>query len=163
MLKTHMLSDLFVKIIADYTVVPIVLIAGVAMLVLVRRDRYQVYGRALMAGLSALLIAKIASLFYQGQRPFEVMGTQPLAAYLQNPGFPSDHVLFVFIISLVVWASTKNKPVGLVLLVLSCAVAAGRVIALVHTPIDVAGGIACALLAALLIYGRQLFVYNKTS
>ncbi len=152
-----MFDAVFIQIIADWLVYPIVLIAGAAMLFLVRRKRYQSYVRAFMAGMVALVLAKFASLLYQGQRPFELMGAEPGASYLDNPGFPSDHVLFVFVITLVVWASTKNKPLAWTLLGLSCLVGVGRMLALVHTPIDVLGGVACAFLAAYIMYGRSLF------
>jgi undecaprenyl-diphosphatase len=109
-------------------------------------------------GLVALWIAKIMSLFYQeGERPFMILGVTPKAAFLNNPGFPSDHVLFVFSITFVVWATTKNKPWSLTLLIMSMLVAAGRILALVHTPIDVAGGIIAALIAASAVYGRSFY------
>lgn len=157
------LADILVKLIADLFVVPIVLIGALSMWRLPHKVRYQRFGFGLLTGLVALLFAKIASLFYQGERPFVELGTEPKAAYLNNPGFPSDHALLVFAITFVVWASTKNLKLGLILLVLSVAVAGGRVLALVHTPLDVLGGIACALLAASLVYGRRFFTRRLPS
>lgn len=149
--------DILVTIIADILVVPIVLIGGWAMLRLPAAIRFKAIGRGIVMGLTALLFAKIASLLYQGERPFVEMGVAPKAAYLNNPGFPSDHVLFVVAIALVVWASTKNKKLGLTLAIMSLLVAVGRVVALVHSPADVVGGIICAVLAGFLIYGRRLW------
>lgn len=147
------LPDFIVELIADFLVVPIVFVGAWAMLRLPKTARYQRIARGVMTGLTALLLAKIASLLYQGERPFVELGVEPKAAYLSNPGFPSDHVLFVFTITFVVWASTKNKRLGLIFLTASCLVALGRVVALVHTPADVVGGIACALIAAFMWYG----------
>ncbi len=149
--------DLLIEFIADLLVVPIVFLGAWAMLRLPKTVRYQRITRGLLTGLTALLLAKIASLFYQGERPFVALGLEPKAAYLNNPGFPSDHVLLVFAITFIVWASTKNRRLSGLLLIFSCLVALGRVLALVHTPIDVLGGFACALLAALLWYGRSFF------
>jgi undecaprenyl-diphosphatase len=154
------MSDLLIKFIADWLVIVVVLVGGIGFLVLVKKDRYKTVAWGLMTALIALLLAKIASLFYQGQRPFELLGLAPKAAFLNNPGFPSDHALLVFTVTLVVWASTKNVALSLTLLVMSILVAVGRVAALVHTPIDVLGSIACALLAATLVYGKRLYTFK---
>lgn len=152
------LTDIIIRIMADGLVVPIVLIAAWTMLRLPQRERLDRIARGIVAGLVALLTAKLLSLMYQdGERPFMILGVDPKAAYLNNPGFPSDHVLFVFAITFVVWASTKNKPLALTLLIMSIMVAAGRVLALVHTPLDVLGGFAAALIAVTLVYGRSFY------
>lgn len=152
------LTDIIIRIMADGLVVPIVLVAAWVMLRLPRKERLDKIARGIVAGLIALLTAKLLSLIYQdGERPFMILGVDPKAAYLNNPGFPSDHVLFVFAITFVVWASTKNKSLSLALLVMSVLVAAGRVLALVHTPLDVLGGFAAALLAVTLVYGRSFY------
>ncbi len=152
------IGDIIIRIMADGLVVPIVLIAAWVGLRLPRTVWWDRLSKGILTGLIALWLAKIMSLFYQeGERPFMILGVHPKAAYLNNPGFPSDHVLFVFCITLVIWASTKNKPWSAALLVLSILVAVGRVVALVHTPIDVAGGIIAALVAAAIVYGRDLF------
>lgn len=157
------LLDILLRIVADGLVVPVVVIGGVAMLRLAADRRYQAIARGVVTGLAALFFAGIARLFYQGgERPFQALGVEPGAAYLDNPGFPSDHTLLVFVITFVVWASTKNKVLSLTLLILSVFVAAGRVLALVHTPADVTGGIVCALVAALCLYGRSLFRLDTT-
>lgn len=148
--------DIFIRVIADGLVVPIALMGAWALFFLTK-NRYVVLGWATVAALVALLLAKVASMFYQGERPFLMQGEDAKAAYLNNPGFPSDHALLVFTITFIVWASTKNVKISLVLLGLSILVGVGRVLALVHTPIDVMGGILCALLAVFIVYGAKLF------
>lgn len=143
--------QLIIKLLADGAVVPIVLIAVAALLFLVpRQRRYVAYCHILLAGLSAYFVAKIFSLVYQPStlRPFELLGVDPGASYLNNPGFPSDHALFVMVLTLAVWYATRNKLVSIILLSLTLAVCVGRVLALVHTPLDVAGGIIAALIGA---------------
>jgi membrane-associated phospholipid phosphatase len=153
----HEIADIFILIIADYLVVPVVLLGAWAMLWQPREQRIENIGRGIVAGLAALFIAKILSLLYQGERPFVAQGVEAKAAYLNNPGFPSDHVLFVFTITFVVWATTRNSRLTAVLVVMSLLVAAGRVLALVHTPLDVVGGFAAALLGVSLVYGRDFY------
>ncbi len=148
------LSDALIRIAADGLVVVVAILGAAVFVKSVRRDVYQTYARAFMAGLSALAVAKIMSLFYQeAARPFAVSGALPKAAYLNNPGFPSDHALLAATVTLVVWAVTGNVRASLWLAGLSVAVGIGRVLALVHTPVDIAGGYAAAAIGVGLWYG----------
>ena len=147
-----MTNELLIRIIADGAVVPIVII-GAYMLVfkVPKGKRLQAYVRVLMAGLTAYLLAKMISVVYQpsGERPFELLSTVAGASFLNNPGFPSDHVLFVAAITCAVWFETKQKAITIILAGLTVAVCVGRVLALVHTPADVIGGVVIALVGAL--------------
>jgi membrane-associated phospholipid phosphatase len=109
-------------------------------------SRYQTYARVLMAGLTAYAVAKIAGLLFQpsGLRPFEELGVDPGASFLENPGFPSDHALFTMAITLAIWFSTKRRALTIAALVLTLAVCVGRIVALVHTPLDIIGGLLIA-------------------
>jgi len=147
-----MTNELLIRIIADGAVVPIVLLGAYALVFKVPKGkRLQAYTRVLMAGLTAYLLAKMISVVYQpsGERPFELLGTVAGASFLNNPGFPSDHVLFVTAITLAVWFETKQKVITIILAGLTVAVCVGRVLALVHTPADVIGGVVIALVGAL--------------
>ncbi|UTX51610.1 phosphatase PAP2 family protein [Candidatus Saccharibacteria bacterium TM7i] len=158
-----MTADVFIRIIADGAVIPVVLIAAWALLFKVPKgQRFAAYSRILMAGLTAYMIAKFAGTVYQptDMRPFEVMGVDPGASYLDNPGFPSDHVLFVTAITLAVWFETRLRKTTVVLVVLSALVAIGRVLALVHSPLDVLGGVLFALIGALW-YGSRYIEERK--
>jgi membrane-associated phospholipid phosphatase len=142
----------FVKLIADYSVVPIVLLGAWALLFGVPKGgRYEAYCRVLMAGLTAYLFAKLLGAVYQptGMRPYEMLGLHPGASYLDNPGFPSDHTLFVTAIALAVWFETTYRKLAVGLFLLVIVVAVGRVLALVHTPLDVSAGIVIALIGGL--------------
>lgn len=139
--------EAIVKLVADGLVIPVVLIGAYALLRKVPNNKkYQTYARVLMAGLTAYVVAKTVGTFYQPEslRPFELMGVEPGAAYLNNPGFPSDHALFTMAITLAVWFGTRDKLLASVCLVLTLLVGIGRVLALVHTPLDVAGGLLIA-------------------
>jgi undecaprenyl-diphosphatase len=113
--------------------------------------RFEAYARILMAGLTAYLIGTLAAVIYQPetQRPFELLGVQAGALFLNNPGFPSDHTLFATAITCAVWFETRNKLVSLVLAGLVVLICVGRVLALVHTPTDVIGGVIIGLIGAL--------------
>lgn len=157
--------EIVIKLLADGAIIPIVLIAGYALLFKVpSEERFQAYCRIVMAGLTAYLVAKLAASVYQpmGGRPFELMGVEPGASYLNNPGFPSDHALFTTFLTLAVWFETRSKKLAVVLLILTLLVCIGRVLALVHTPLDVVGGIGVAFIGALwYLEPRQGIFGNK--
>lgn len=113
-------------------------------------DRWLAYRYAIMAGLTSLLIAKLISVAYQPnlERPFIELGLPAGAAFLDNPGFPSDHALFVSVIALAVITLTRNIRWSIIVVVIALLTSSGRVLALVHTPLDVIGGIVAALIGA---------------
>ena len=147
-----MTSQTLIKLVADGTIIPIVLIAGYALLFRIPKDqRFEAYARILMAGLTAYLLAKLLGSVYQPaqERPFETLGLAAGASYLNNPGFPSDHALFTAFLTFAVWFETRQKNLAIILAVLTVALCVGRVLALVHTPLDVIGGVIVAGFGAL--------------
>ena len=147
-----MTPDLIIRLIADAAVIPVILIGAWALLFKIPKGhRFEAYARILMAGLTAYMLAKFIGTIYQPAtlRPFEILGVDPGAYYLNNPGFPSDHALFVTAITCAVWFETRMKKVSLVLASLVVIICVGRVLALVHTPVDVTGGVIIALVGAL--------------
>lgn len=147
-----MTIEFVIRIIADLAVIPIVLIGAWALLFKIPKGhRFEAYSRVLLAGLTAYMLAKFIATVYQPTtlRPFELLGVEPGASYLNNPGFPSDHALFVTAIACAVWFETRMKKVSIFLASLVIAVCLGRVLALVHTPLDVIGGVIIALVGAL--------------
>ncbi len=145
--------DYVIRLLADGLVVPLAILAVVALIVYVpNRDKFTMYSRMLVAGLTSYLIAKLMALVYQPNdaRPFEVLGIEPGAAYLNNPGFPSDHVLLVWVIVFALWYGLSTKRWIVVLAgCMAVGVSIGRVLALVHAPIDVVGGLLAAAIGAL--------------
>lgn len=145
--------DTFIYLIAD-GLVPIVAVIGIYALVFKLpkgANRIHVYSRVIMAGLTALLIAKLVGSIWQpdAARPFIEMGVAAKATYLDNAGFPSDHVLFTTAIAFAVWFETRQRKTTFLLFALVALVALGRVLALVHTPLDILGGFVFAAVGAL--------------
>lgn len=144
--------DFLIRLIADIAVIPIALLGAWALIFKIPKgQRFASYSRILMAGLTAYMMAKFVASIYQPSemRPFEQLGLDPGASYLNNPGFPSDHALFVTAIVCAVWFETRMKTLSIILASLAVLVCVGRVLALVHTPLDVIGGVAIALLGAI--------------
>lgn len=144
--------DKLIPFLADGLVFKIVAISSFFLIVKVPNNRkYLTYGRILVAGLTSYLVAKIMSIVYQpsSMRPFELMNVNPGASYMDNPGFPSDHSLFVWAIVFAVIYAVRNKILSLSLIILAFLVCVGRVMALVHTPLDVIGGIVAAMIGVM--------------
>lgn len=159
-----MSADFLIRFIADYAVIAVVLIGAWAILFKVPKgQRFKAYSRILMAGLTAYMLAKFVAAIYQPSdlRPFELLGVNPGASYLDNPGFPSDHALFVTAILCAVWFETRMKKVTIILAVLVLLVCVGRVVALVHTPFDVIAGVGIALIGALWYSNQPRTINDK--
>ena len=148
----YMTSEIIIRLIADGAIVPIILVGSLALLSYAPKGhRFEVYARILMAGLTSYLIAKLVGAVYQPslERPFEILGVDPGALFLNNPGFPSDHALFATALVAAVWYGTRKKVLTIVLGSLVLLICIGRVLALVHTPLDVIAGVAIGLIGAL--------------
>ncbi|MDO8336006.1 MAG: phosphatase PAP2 family protein [Candidatus Saccharibacteria bacterium] len=145
--------DIFIRFIADGLVLVIAAIGAYFLIFKLPKgsNRLHAYARIVMAGLTAVLAAKLVASFYQPDvaRPFVELGVAAKAAYLDNAGFPSDHVLFTSAIAYAVWFETKQKNIAILLFILVAFVALGRVLALVHSPTDVLGGFVFASFGAL--------------
>ena len=88
-------------------------------------------------------VGELAGFLIQNPRPFVVEGVAPLIPHVPNNGFPSTHALIAMTVASVVFV--HNRKAGYVLFMLALLVGLGRVMALVHSPIDVLGGAVIAL------------------
>ncbi|MCA9336304.1 phosphatase PAP2 family protein [Candidatus Saccharibacteria bacterium] len=143
--------EVLTKLLADGLMVPIGMIAVYALFWRVpKQHRYDRYTYVLMAGVSSYFLAKIIGALWQptAMRPFEQLGVAAGASSLNNPGFPSDHALFAMFLTLAVWYVSRDNRLAISMFALTLFVCVGRVIALVHTPLDVTGGIVIACVGA---------------
>lgn len=145
-------DNFLVVFLADGLLLPIILGAAAALIYFVPNNKkFEIYGRMILAGLTALLIAKLMAAIYQPStaRPFELLGLDAGASYLDNPGFPSDHAVFATTIFYAVWYGVRRRWVTVAFAASVLLVCLGRILALVHTPLDVVGGIIAASIGAL--------------
>jgi undecaprenyl-diphosphatase len=148
--------DLLLRLIADGTLFLVLAVTGPLILWKLRGHWWVNLPVVIMAGLTSLLAGKLMSFLYQPEfaRPFLQEGLEPGAAYIDNPGFPSDHALLATVAVVAAYVLTRNKLLGAVLVVLVIVMCVGRVVALVHTPVDVIGGIVAGLVG--LLWYRKL-------
>ncbi|PID32447.1 hypothetical protein CR970_00485 [Candidatus Saccharibacteria bacterium] len=150
--------DIVIRLAADGLLVVVAGIAFYSFCCVVPKRQWRAWAvRIVLAGLTAYAAAKFAGWLYQPEtmRPFEQLGVEPGAAYLPNPGFPSDHALFASFLTLAVWFSTQRKDLAIVMAVLTLTLSLARVVALVHTPVDVLGGLTLAVVG-IIWYRRPL-------
>lgn len=138
---------MLLRAIADGTLALILIVAVPLLYLGIRHDFWRKLPVLIMAGLSSLLVGKLMSLLYQPAiaRPFIELGVEPGAAYIDNPGFPSDHALLATVAVAAVYMVTRNRTLTAMLGLLVIIMCIGRVLALVHTPLDVAAGIVAGL------------------
>lgn len=137
-----------VRILADWTLVAVLVVAGLAIVRTVPYKKWlSVVPVAVMAGMTSLLVGKIMSFVYQPAiaRPFIELGQQPGAAFIDNPGFPSDHALLATVALMALYVLTPYKKLAYVMALVVVTMVIARVVALVHTPLDVIGGILAGL------------------
>lgn len=141
---------MLLRLVADGTLFIILLIAVPLLFFSIRHDFWRISPVLIMAGLSSLLVGKLLSLVYQPAvaRPFIELGVEPGAAYIDNPGFPSDHALLATVAVVGLYMVTRNRTITAVLGTLVLVMCIGRVAALVHTPLDVAMGVIAGLSGA---------------
>jgi undecaprenyl-diphosphatase len=125
-----------------------------------RSRNWRKLGFIALAGLTAFMLDQIFHLIpVEVFRPYQLIGVQPLIDHSIDSPFPSDHVMLAFAAALAVLFMTRYKKLGLLALLLAVGVLVGRLLALVHSPLDVTGGVVCAAVAALIWY----YIYHRES
>jgi|WetSurMetagenome_2_1015567.scaffolds.fasta_scaffold286213_1 undecaprenyl-diphosphatase len=149
------MSDWVVTLLAQYLPYAIVIAALAVVLKAApwQRRLWLLIATALTAILSRGIIASLFHQFIERPRPFVALGFDPLAAVSEASrlaSFPSGHMAFLFAIAFVLFYS--NRRVGWWFIGLSLVNGIARIVAGVHYPNDVVGGILIALISALAIH-----------
>lgn len=132
---------------AKYVIGLIVLVLAYVWFRQARPAKLQLAIKVVLAGILALLFSRLASKLYYDPRPFVKSVVKPLIDHAPDNGFPSDHALLSMTLTAVLYFYSKKW--ALTGLVLTVAVSAARVLAHVHSPIDILGAWLIGVLAAL--------------
>lgn len=112
-------------------------------------DRRWAMGLALIGGgLLALGLVTLAGAGYHDKRPFVTEHVRPMFAHPADTGFPSDHATLTMFLAVCVLFSSWRW--GIALLVNAGLTGTARVLAHVHSPLDITAGFAIGVLAAAL-------------
>lgn len=134
--------DLLARLGAQYLiVVPVLLFVG-AMLSASSNARKEVALRAAVAGMVALILAKVCGALVYDPRPFMVLHRTPLVPHAAEGGLPSDHALLAFTLAFA--CLPISRPLAAVAFLSATLLGAARVACLLHSPLQIAAGAAMA-------------------
>ena len=110
-----------------------------------RKQRLQFLLTLISAGIVALALSKILGKLYYDPRPFVNQNIAPLIAHAPDNGFPSEHTWFTATVASCLYLF--NKQYGKLAFIVVLVVGIARVLAHLHSPIDIVGGIAVGITA----------------
>lgn len=146
---------------AQYLFVSVILLAGWLWLKSPRKLKTEMILAAAMAGVIALVLSRLAAKLYYDPRPFVSGNVQPLFSHGPDNGFPSDHSWFTMTVAVLIFY--YRKSFGWLALAVAVIVGSARVLAHVHSPIDIAGGFAIGILAAAVGYSLSKKLLSSRS
>lgn len=121
------------------------------------KTRFAVLSYLTLTLILSLLIIITAHFALSNPRPFKVLGFVPLINESPMTSFPSGHTTFFVSLALSVWV--VNRKYGYWFLFGAILIGIGRIMAGVHWPIDILGGILCGLISSYLAY--KLFPHKE--
>lgn len=113
-----------------------------------RRELKMIFYAAASVILSRLIITEIIRHFYPHLRPFQIYNFIPLI-YDTASSFPSGHAAFFFAFATIVFIF--HKKWGIVYFVGSFIIVLSRIMAGIHWPTDILGGIIVGIGSAILV------------
>lgn len=118
-----------------------------------RKQQLQFILTLVGAGIIAYALSKILSKLYYDPRPFVTQNITPLIPHATDNGFPSEHTWFTATVASCIYM--VNRQYGKAAFGIVIVVGLARVLAHVHSPIDIVAGIAVGIIAA---YLAQLLI-----
>lgn len=131
---------------AKYVFVATGLLVLIVMIRQTRKQRIKLLTTIIAAGIIAYILSKILGKLYYDPRPFVSQNITPLIPHSADNGFPSEHTWFTATIAACLYMFSKQY--GKLAFVVVIIVGSARVLAHVHSPIDIVGGIAVGIAAA---------------
>lgn len=95
--------------------------------------------QVVIAGIIGIVLIKIAGKLYYHPRPFVDGHVKPLFPHSNDNGFPSDHTALAMTLTAVIYY--YDKQIAFIAFVLTLATGIARVLANVHSPVDILGGL----------------------
>jgi undecaprenyl-diphosphatase len=113
-----------------------------------RRELKMIIYAVASAVLARLIITEIIRYFYPHLRPFEVLNFVPLI-YDYASSFPSGHAAFFFALATIIFIF--HRKWGVVYFLGSFIIVLSRIMAGIHWPLDILGGMAVGIGSAILL------------
>nr|WP_277349816.1 phosphatase PAP2 family protein [Planosporangium thailandense] len=122
-------------------------------------DRWRSAVQAVFAAVFTLMIVKLAAAAYYDPRPFVGGHVHPYFTHPADNGFPSDHTAVGSLAGYVLWS--YRKRIAAVLWVAAVLVGAARVVAHVHSPVDIIGALVISAIGSALGLYLGGLVWNR--
>lgn len=146
---------------AKYVFALVILGIGIAWLRTAKNLKVQFIVATIVAGAIAYILSRIASHLYYDPRPFVTEHVKPLIAHQADNGFPSDHALLTMTLTAITYFYSKKAATGM--LVLTVIVGVARILAKIHSPLDIGGGWVLGIIGAVVGYYAVSWLWrNKT-
>lgn len=138
--------DGFVVFCANYLIYLLFAGVGVALVYLLTQKKWRpIILFCLSVGIAFVLML-IAEQLFPSDRPFVGATVTMLIEHEANQSFPSSHTAAAMAVALSLLCFTPFKKWGAVAVIAALLVGLSRIVAGVHFPLDIAGGIAVAVL-----------------
>jgi len=144
---------------ANYLPIFVLLGIFIAWLRVAKEAKKQLLVTAVCAGIIAVVLSRIAGKLYFDPRPFVTEHVTPLIPHGPDNGFPSDHALLTMTLTAVTYFFSKKIALGM--FVLTALVGVARVLAKVHSPIDIAGGWLFGIIGAIAGFYLMHYLFQK--
>lgn len=144
---------------AKYLFLFVVLGLGIAWLRSNKDTKVRFAVATVVAGLVALVLSRIASKLYFDPRPFVTQHVKPLISHVADNGFPSDHALLTMTLTVITYFFSKKMAAGMLLFTLAVGVA--RILAKVHSPLDIGAGWVIGGIGAIIGYYATRWAFDR--
>lgn len=144
---------------AKYLFIFVIIGVVIAWIRVKKPARMQFLVATIFAGLFAYVISRIASHLYFDPRPFVADHVTPLTSHAADNGFPSDHALFTMTLTAVTYFFSKK--IASVMLVMTILVGVARILAKVHSPLDIGAGWVLGIIGAVAGYYVMRWIFQK--
>lgn len=117
----------------------LIAIAGIYWLRLNKVSKIRILVVGVVGSVIALLLMKLSAALFYDPRPFVTSGVVPYFHHTADNGFPSDHTSLAAVLAATMFIVSRKMGIGLLLG--AVLVGSARVVAHVHSPVDIIGGL----------------------
>ena len=144
---------------AQYLFIFVIIGICIAWLQTSKNLKAQFISATIIASAIAIILSRIASKLYYDPRPFVTEHVKPLISHAKDNGFPSDHALLTGTLTAITYFF--NKKIALVMLAITVIIGVARVLAKVHSPLDIGVGWLFGIIGAVAGYYLTLWLFKR--
>lgn len=139
-----------------------IIIVAAAVIYWLSQDKQQKLHLAIFTCVTAIatfILVKFGASLYFDPRPFVSHAVTAIYPHAPDNGFPSDHTALTMAIAVAIYS--HSKKLGITLAIAALIVGVARVLGNIHSPIDIAGSVVCALIGGLIALYLTPILYKN--